>query len=861
MMANDPDLSQALAMTQAQANAANNGNPAANDPDLNQALALTQASMGNANAQSAPQGGPQYPTAGPINQAINQAVPALQNMNIPLVSNTAADMLRGYQATGVPLPMSLMQGIGQGVQGALSGAVSLYNKLPSSLQGIPGLPSTQGNLPNVPNPQALQNPISPATAFVGNMASSMMLPGDLGAVTKAASLLPKSPGIVNALAPVADRALTGAGYGALYGSANGNTPTAGSILASAAIPAAAPYAIAGAQNVLNGNAIKAVARPVTNFIMGNLQNRGLSRGSPLLNPQAVPAQQEAIGNTPASIGEFINSPKLTGEYNKMTQQPFSGQDQVMQNKLQDVKEMGNNLMDELTPNIPLSKINPTILDGLRDAQTNVQNKVDSKQQITSDLADQTGLETSSTPSAIQQANTALSQATLARQKNVENWLNGSPEDMAMVKRVAAGRNSTTTLKQNVLPEGLAQYQDQPNIKFQQTGTKTLSTSALPEDLEQYQGLQNVSIQPTGSKILNNNASWQDLPQYQGMKGVSITQNESTPNFGIGPQTPKYTVSLPTHTVTQPTYSVIKSIPNTLLDALKTRQAVGERLQEARLNGQDSKGDFYSSMYKAMSDDLEGNINATGNPDLMAAWKDANDTYRDELVPFKTPYIRNLLRQQDAKDLSGLADPQYDAVLKQLPDNIKDMVAHNLLSKSLELKNGEVETNSAKLANNFQRIYTQNQGAINRLLPQDKVQKLVNFKTLYDTTKNAVPYVYPPATGFQMKKFAEQAKPYLYGGIAGLSGFIHPALALSALAVPPALLGLNRGAAKLMTNPLLRQAYGAITTDASGNVIPNALARRQFINQALPYKPITKANALARYTPMIANALAQGNQSQ
>lgn len=336
MMANDPDLSQALEMTQAQANASNNGSPAANDPDLNQALALTQASMANANTQSAPQGGPQYPTNGPINQAINQVAPALQN--IPLIGNTAADMLRGYQATGVPLPMSFTQGVGQGVQGALSGAVSLYNKLPSSLQGVAGLPSTQGNLPNVPNPQALQNPISPATAFVGNMASSMALPGDLGAVTKAASLLPKAPGVLNALAPIADRALTGAGYGMLYGSANGNTPTAGSILASAAIPAGLP-ALAKVPAQLGTLGLKG---------LGYLASKDTND---LLTPAEVATRSNQIGNAPVPFGSVVNSPTLNWLYNKMgTVIPFSGINTQMRSTLGAFDNQGQNVTKQLLGN-------------------------------------------------------------------------------------------------------------------------------------------------------------------------------------------------------------------------------------------------------------------------------------------------------------------------------------------------------------------------------------------------------------------------------------------------------------------------------------------------------------------------------
>lgn len=285
-------------------------------------------------AQAQTQQGMQYPTAGPLNQAINQAVPAVQN--IPVVGNTIADMLRGAQATnfmGPGVPMSLMQGVGQGVQSALSGAVSLAN-VPWIRNAIPGLNMISGNIPNIPNPQALQNPISPATAFMGNVASSALLP-EAKVLDAASSAIP----LAAKVAPIVNTAATGAGYGALYGNANGNTAGAGQIAASALMPTA----IQGL--------FKAPAAAATLGMKGlsYLANKG---SNDLLTPAQVAVRSAQVGNAPVSFGSMVNSPTLNWMYNRVmgTIIPFSGVANQMRKTVDAFNNQGQNVTQQLLGN-------------------------------------------------------------------------------------------------------------------------------------------------------------------------------------------------------------------------------------------------------------------------------------------------------------------------------------------------------------------------------------------------------------------------------------------------------------------------------------------------------------------------------
>jgi hypothetical protein len=325
------NVSQLMAMYN-QANTSSSG--ASASPATQQAPISSAASAGGDNVSQ-------------LMAMYKQANPnAQQQQQSQQISPADANFLGGVPAALGSYAGSAIRGAAQGIANLGTGAINLQERLYAPLFGKP-----------VPAPMSVnldQNDPNPLTSEAGNLASSF-IPGmpEVSGAEEAARLVgnvaPKIGSFLSKAAPAINTAATGAGYGAVYGSANGNTPTAGSIAASAALPLG-----------LQG-AIKAPAAGIE-FGLQKLAARSANPGSPLLTPQDAAQRLSLIGeNNPVSFGTFINSKPLEKTYQStMASAPFSGVMPKLENSVAATDTQADSINKMLLGNTAPSDVNTNI---------------------------------------------------------------------------------------------------------------------------------------------------------------------------------------------------------------------------------------------------------------------------------------------------------------------------------------------------------------------------------------------------------------------------------------------------------------------------------------------------------------------
>jgi hypothetical protein len=130
-------------------------------------------------------------------------------------------------------------------------------------------------------------------------------------------------------------------------------------------------------------------------------------------------------------------------------------------------------------------------------------------------------------------------------------------------------------------------------------------------------------------------------------------------------------------------------------------------RDLKESGNKKMASVYTGAAKALNKDIDDAIDFTPNDELKNAHTKAKMFYKNNVVPFNNPSIRNILFDKYNEKTIGknLLKPENSSIIENMPENVKSKVLYNLLSSKLrpDEMNEVLSANPAPLLNQFDKL--------------------------------------------------------------------------------------------------------------------------------------------------------------
>lgn len=161
---------------------------------------------------------------------------------------------------------------------------------------------------------------------------------------------------------------------------------------------------------------------------------------------------------------------------------------------------------------------------------------------------------------------------------------------------------------------------------------------------------------------------------------------------------------------------------TLPEAVKRIQTLGQLEAAANGSGRRAEGRLLGNLGDALSDDVHNALNSSGNSDLSTQLKNANDNYRQNVIPFySNPDIRKSVTSDyvspGAKLTKALHDPNYQSILMQLPKEHQDAALFQLMTGGKGTSEGFSRMSPQDIANSYSNFNVDTAKAVKQYNPE------------------------------------------------------------------------------------------------------------------------------------------------
>lgn len=327
-------------------------------------------------------------------------------------------------------------------------------------------------------------------------------------------------------------------------------------------------------------------------------------------------------------------------------------------------------------------------------------------------------------------------------------------------------------------------------------------------------------------------------------------------------------------IENPTLDSNEKFP-TLGNARTRIQSLGQLSAAAHASGARNESRILSSMRDALSDDVDGILKKSGNEGLANSLKDANQHYKENVIPF---WKSNVIRKS-VEDPSYIPKPEilskelHDqnnlSIMNKLKPDIKNASLYHMITKGKGSSSGMANMSPSDIAKSYNRIKSEEKNVISSYTPDlDKyfeslsghlsnVKKLSGQESALTKNMSNIDKSNSSQANLLNQKLEQQSKlradnserlnklledmrakrlsnsnyhtpipNSISAGLGGAlgSGLLKAGLGKAALLFPPSVL-LGRSTANLLTNPDLIKAYINNTSLPVRNQIINPLINR------------------------------------